>query len=327
MRRKIRRLARRARAAIPARPGGALVLMYHRVAELPVDPWRLGVRPGHFQEHLDIIARHLRPITAAGLSARLEEGRIAPRTVVVTMDDGYADLAMTARPLLEAAGVPATMFIVSGAIDDPREFWWDALERALLGERPVPPTLTLEIDGREVSWDIDATTRERAYRSVWAALRPLPTAERDALMTEVATWAGQPTQARSTHRSLRSDELAELARDGLVEIGGHTATHPSLGSLPAADQEREIEDGRRELEARIDRRITSLAYPFGRDPDVTAETVAAARRSRFSAAFTTDEGRVRIGDDPHALRRVFVDDLDGEGFARLLRRVAGLRVG
>lgn len=327
MRRRVRRIVRRARAAIPVRPGGALVLMYHRVADLPIDPWRLAVHPAHFAEHLDLIARYLRPITAAGLSAQLDDGRIPARTVVVTMDDGYADLATAARPLLEAAGVPATMFVVSGAVDDPREFWWDALERALLGDHLVPPRLMLAIGGRELAWDVTATERERAYRSVWAALRTLPTVEREAAIVEVARWAGQPPEARPTHRTLRSDELAELARDGLVEIGGHTASHPSLGSLPGPDQAREIDDGRRQLEDRVGHRVVTLAYPYGRDPDVTTVTVAAARASGLHAAFTTDEGRVRTGDDRHALRRVFVDDLDGEGFARLLRRVAGLRVG
>ena len=59
---------------------------------------------------------HTRPTTAAGLLEAHERGSIPARTVVVTFDDGYADLATEVRPRLERAGVPATMFLVSRAI-------------------------------------------------------------------------------------------------------------------------------------------------------------------------------------------------------------------
>jgi peptidoglycan/xylan/chitin deacetylase (PgdA/CDA1 family) len=350
-----RRVVRRAREAIPTQPGGALVLMYHRAIALEVDPWRLAVTPSHLSEHLDILARYTRPVTAANLTMDLDAARIPPRSVVVTFDDGYADLAGTVGPLLDRSGVSATMFLVSDAIDRDREFWWDALERSLLGEHPLPPRLVLELAGEVRTWELSGesqerptparptspagrigpwrawqpppTCRHRVYRSVWAALRSMPSGERDAAVDAVLAWAQQPATARPSHRTLRSDELARLARDGLIEIGGHTVTHPSLGALPIPAQQREIEDGRSQLEARIGRRIASLAYPYGGRPDVTPTTVGIARASGFDVAFTTEEGRVRTGDDRHALRRVFVDDLDGEGFGRLLRRVAGLRVG
>ena len=54
------RLARRLRPR-PARP---LILMYHRVAALRVDPWELAVRPDRFAEQLDVLRRTRVPLAA-----------------------------------------------------------------------------------------------------------------------------------------------------------------------------------------------------------------------------------------------------------------------
>ena len=73
----------------------------------------------------------------------------------MTFDDGYADNLYAAKPLLEAADVPATVFIVSGAIGQAREFWWDELARTLLGPAPVPTMFAVPVDGETLTWRLD----------------------------------------------------------------------------------------------------------------------------------------------------------------------------
>ncbi len=344
---RLRRLARAARARVPVIPGGALVLMYHRAATLDEDPWRLAVRPDHLAEHLAILARHASPMTAASLAGAID-GRLPRATVVVTFDDGYADLATEVRPLLDRAGVPATMFVVSGAIDGRREFWWDALERVLLGSHPLPGELQLALPGGDLrltfaagpadatgpgrpsrqwrAWQPPSTPRHAAYRATWERLRVLAPDDREARVDELLAWAGLERAARPTHRTLTAAELADVAADGLVEIGAHTVSHPSLAALAPADRLREIVDGKAALEQRLGRPVRTFAYPFGGPADVDAATVAEARGAGFAGAFTSVAGRARTGSPRHALPRVFVEDLDGEGFARLLWREAGIRV-
>jgi peptidoglycan/xylan/chitin deacetylase (PgdA/CDA1 family) len=348
MRYRLRRIARRARDRIPPRGDGALVLLYHRVAEVTPDPWRLAVRPEHFDEHVDILARCAQPTTSHGLRSMLATGRIRSGSVLVTFDDGYADLATRALPALRRAGVPATAFIVSGA-DGRREFWWDALERVLLGPEPLPDTLELTVDGTRHAWTLEPvaaadrladekattdwrawqappTTRHVVYRAVWELLHAAPPRARGAAVDDLLAWAGLDPIPRPSHRTLTDDELTGLADEPLIEIGSHTVTHPSLAMLPIADQRLEVAGSASDLRARLGRPIDAIAYPYGSPKDVGASTIQIARAAGLGLGFTTASGRARPGSDPLAIPRVLVDDVDGEGFARLLWRTAGIRV-
>jgi peptidoglycan/xylan/chitin deacetylase (PgdA/CDA1 family) len=247
---------------------------------------------------------------------------------VVTFDDGYADLATEIAPRLEQAGVPATMYVVSRAVDRDREFWWDALARALLGPDAGRGPLSLTIDGRTSTWDVVSTaSRPVVHKDVWERIRSRPPKERDHLTEQVVEWAGLPLGARPSHRTLSSAQLQRLASHDLVEIGAHTANHTWLAGLDPAAQRDEIEHGRSELEALMSGPIRSFAYPHGGWGDVGPSALAAARTAGFDTAFLASPGRLRAGGDPHRLPRVFVEDMDGEGFAALLWQFAGIRVG
>lgn len=323
MRARCRRVARALTA--PARRG-ALVLLYHRTATLEPDPWRLAVTPEHFDEHLDILARCTHPATVGGLLETMNAGRIQERTVVVTFDDGYADLATAVRPRLERAGVPATMFLVSRAIGRQTEFWWDALERAVLGPSVMAEPLRLTIAGSTRTWDVaNAPSRSGVHREIWLALRERPPRERDLLVESVLDWGGLAPTARPSHRTLTTEELVGLAADRLVEIGTHTADHPWLAGLSSAEQANQVESGRAELEALVGRPIDTFAYPHGGPSDIGGAGDA-VRAAGLSTAFLATGGLVRPGTDRYALPRLFVEDMDGEGFARLLWRHAGIRV-
>ena len=84
------------------------ILMYHRFAEGDT-PRRLS--QGLFEQHLDYLTKHFRVRRLTDVVEALREGRpIEPRTVVLTVDDGYADFVEYAYPLLQKYEVPATVF-------------------------------------------------------------------------------------------------------------------------------------------------------------------------------------------------------------------------
>jgi peptidoglycan/xylan/chitin deacetylase (PgdA/CDA1 family) len=121
--------------------------MYHRVAEVPCDPWGLCVTPRHFDEQLQVLRQHGEIISAAALGDALKSGRLPRRAFVLTFDDGYADNLLAAKPLLVKHDAPATLFLCTGALDSIFEFWWDAVERIFLHPGTLPENLELQIDG------------------------------------------------------------------------------------------------------------------------------------------------------------------------------------
>jgi len=334
--RSVRR--RLARWSGRARGRGPLILLYHRIAEVFPDPFSLCVTPEHFAQHLQILRRQAFPISLRDLAASWGRSEAPRRAVAVTFDDGYADNLSVAKPLLEQFDMPATFFVATGYVDGVREFWWDLLERILLQPGTLPERLRLTIDGGAQEWFLgaglgyseesfarwrtwtvahgeDPTPRHTLYRSLWQSLLPLNAAARQAVVESLRAWAGAHDQGRPSHRTLTTQELIELAAGTLVEVGGHTVSHPLLAGLPIDDQRAEIEGCKRWLEDRLDRQVWTFAYPFGGRSAYTPATMRLVRDAGFAcacAAAPGTGGREALWELP----RVVCGDWDGDEFAR-----------
>ncbi len=305
------------------------MLLYHRVAELSVDPQRLAVPPSLFAEQLAVIRQHGVPMTLDALVRGAEEGTLPAGAVAVTFDDGYADNLEAAVPLLARHGVPATVFAAPGAADADREFWWDELEKVLLLPGSLPPQFSVRIGterrpivlGRaaeysrrdyegHLRWTVDLkeapTARHHAYRDLSARLRTLTAADRARALADLFAVSGASTIARGTHRPLSPAGIASLARQENIAVGSHTVSHPALGFLHQAEQRREIAGGRARLESLTGRPVTAFAYPFGGTSDISPAVLRIARDAGMTLACTTRPGCVHAGSDRHALPRVIV---------------------
>jgi Polysaccharide deacetylase len=126
---------RKAWRRIAPLPPSPVILMYHRIAEPVFDPWGLAVSPAKFEEQLAMLNRRRSPMGMDELAERYRRRRLSADAVAVTFDDGYLDNLKFAKPRLEAAGVPATVFITTGRIGCSGEFWWDELARIVLGSQ------------------------------------------------------------------------------------------------------------------------------------------------------------------------------------------------
>jgi peptidoglycan/xylan/chitin deacetylase (PgdA/CDA1 family) len=293
-----------AKRSAPVRP---LILMYHRVAAVSADPWGLAVHPDRFEAHLAVLARHRTPMRMSELVRALNAGTLPHDAVAVTFDDGYVDNLHHAKPRLAAAGIPATVFLMAGAIGQRTEFWWDEVARGILG-RPGSGS-----DWR--AWQSPPSDAEAEYLRVWRELRDATPPERDARMRRFRE-AVNDSPPRAGDLPMNTAEVAELCADGLVEIGGHTVTHPVLPLLDPVERRREIRAGKESCERLAGTAIEGFAYPHGA---MDADTRAAVAECGFSWACSTESISVPSKDvDCFALPRVFVPDCDARAFERTL---------
>lgn len=262
--------------------------MYHRVATAEADPLELCVAPERFREQLELLGS-LGEIVP--LETLVRDRRSHGLKVAVTFDDGYADNALAAAPLLAAADASATVFVVAGAVGSARPFWWDRLA-----------ALVYDGDGS-------------AYWGAWERLRKLP-ADRIEQELESLEAVHGAAKVDAGSRPMSEDELLSLA-GGPVEIGGHTVSHPSLPALPEASRRVEIATGREQLESLIGRPIATFAYPYG---DYDVATVRLVRTAGFRLACTIHENQLSRFSSPHLLPRYAVRDWTAD---ELERRVTG----
>ena len=299
-----------------------IVLMYHRVFEPTSDPWRNCVRPERFAAQLAYLRQHYSIVGLRGLATALRERNLPRRAVVLTLDDGYLDNLIIAKPLLERYEAPATAFVTTGYLGAEREFWWDELERLILLAPELPAQLTVAVRDASHDWDLrdsSAPVRKRVHRQVYDLLNPLAHDERDTILRALRAEIPIDPCPRPGYRPLTSDEVGRLAESNLVEVGSHSVTHPRLSAQPRDVQRWEMVESKRRLEAILGRSITSFCYPYGSRADVGGDAEALAQEAGFEVACSSCERPVTSRADPFWLPRFAVLDWDAAEFGARLQ--------
>jgi peptidoglycan/xylan/chitin deacetylase (PgdA/CDA1 family)/glycosyltransferase involved in cell wall biosynthesis len=115
---------------------------------------------------------------------------------------------------------------------------------------------------------------------------------------------------------MNDTQLKEFLNIG-CEVGAHSLSHRDLTSLPTHEQEAEICESKKLLEARLSTKIISFAYPYGKYSEKTKEIV---QQNGYQFAVATDNGGLHIEDDPYEIFRASIFPQDGVG--RLARKSA-----
>jgi peptidoglycan/xylan/chitin deacetylase (PgdA/CDA1 family) len=317
--RALERLAAVARL-LPGRRPRALALVYHRVGERGLDPWRLTIEPEIFAGQMETLAREWSPLSLTDLVEGFNRRRLPERAVAVTFDDGYADNLEVAAPILLEHGIPATLFVAAELIDSGGPLWWDELALLLLERAQLPATLTLSsCNGqrwpippvsadelraavRTQPWEARPGTRLRVFYEVWLALRALDAPTREAALEEIADWAHAPRSSGCV--LLTWDRLREFAALPGFGLGAHTLTHPALPSCSSEEARGEIAGSAARIRERVGVDVEQFAYPFGAWDQSLARLIA---ELGFRAAYTTDGTAISWSSPPQALPRVPVE--------------------
>jgi peptidoglycan/xylan/chitin deacetylase (PgdA/CDA1 family) len=309
--------------------------MYHRIADDPVDYWGLAVSPINFGEHLDVLRRTRHPLPLDDFVRDLKAGSLPANAVALTFDDGYIDNLVAGKPRLAVADVPATVYLTTGFVDGVGGFWWDELARRILLEGG-PPSFELTVRGEAMRFNIGRTAlfrknaslegdssekRKAAITAIWRIIRRLDDAERKLVMDQVRSIFSGPNYHAWSDRVMTGAEVRELVAGGLVTLGAHTITHPTLSGLSVDACNREIVESKLACEELIGRPVRSFAYPYG---DFDSSAREAVKTAGFTCACSTRRGPAFATSDVFALPRIQVHNWNGDTFERALRSASAI---
>jgi len=318
---------------------GAVILLYHRVAELPTDPQLLAVSPEHFCLHMEHLRQAYQPMR---LTELLTADPIPAGAVAVTFDDGYADNLENAEPILRQLEIPATVFIAGHVKENQGEFFWDELDRILLRPGTLPRSLVFDVVRRSVEVDLgpdavvtpqswqrhrrwnvlqteDPTVRHRLYRELCGLLYGVTVRERSAALHKLRAWAGVDDKCRESHRRLSPAQIRHLAQSKLIDIGGHTLNHALLSAERLPDQQAEILENTNRLEDLTGAPVQSFSYPFGTRDAYTPQSMEFVKAAGFACACANYPRRAGPETDRYRLPRFVVRDWPLDEFKRRLR--------
>lgn len=295
-----------------SRPGASArlsTLIYHRVLPRP-DPLFPDVPDAaRFSEQMRWVKGWFNVLPLGEAVERLQSASLPARALAISLDDGYADNATVAAPILRSLGLPATVFVASGFLDGGR-MWNDTVIEAI--RRWPDSELDLGALGMGQFPVATPAGRRAAIDAVIRKIRYLPQADRQGRASAIQDLLGQPLP---TDLMMTSEQVRGLPATG-VSIGAHTHTHPILARLQSDRAREEIACSREVLRSLMGEEITLFAYPNGKpEEDYRAEHVSMVRALGFRAAFSTAWGVSARDSDLFQLPRFTPWDVDRFRFA------------
>lgn len=274
-----------------------LVLIFHRVLPEP-DPILTGEPDVKaFTSAMDLLAASFNVFPLLDAAHRLRERTLPARAACVTFDDGYANNLEFAQPILQAKGVPATVFVATGFLDGGRMFNDTVIETV----RRAPQDFDLRALGLDRHALRTPAARRELIDTLLHKLKYLEPRERLEKIGQIANCAGA---SLPDDLMMTTDQVRRLHRSG-VEIGAHTVDHPILTSIDDATAARQMADSKRVLESIVGEPVRSFAYPNGRPQrDYDRRHVAMARAAGFDLALSTAWGAATADSDPFQIPRV-----------------------
>jgi peptidoglycan/xylan/chitin deacetylase (PgdA/CDA1 family) len=309
------------------RTPGLLVLNYHRVGDPAgnhFDDATFSATAEAFRTQIVYLRRFFVTPPVHEVLESIARRTIRDPTALVTFDDGYRDNYEVAYPLLRSLDVPASFFVVTSLIDEPRLPWWDCVAYSV--KRTTVDRLPLAYPER-LEFDLQSTPRSRVIWRILRACKDARPFDELRFLDELArrTEVGVDAERLGRRLFMSWDEVREMARTGMT-IGSHTATHAVLASLSEAAQRRELEASRQRIGDVVGSRPHLLAYPVGGRDAFTAVTKRLALESGYRAAFSNWGGLNRPSTiDPFAIARIPVAHSDTTERFRLRLTVASVR--
>ena len=287
------------------------VLTFHRVllrsdARWPDADKEWSLTVDQLASCVDFVQKHYTVISLDQLlEARRRGAGLPPHPALLTFDDGWADNEEHALPVLEAAGVPAVIFVSGDAVGRDAPFWRESLRAAFLGSRiddEIWRALWTGVNQAAPPRDTGALER------LLDGLADLTRAQRDALLG--------PFQARiddGRRHMVTADQLRRLRERG-VAVGAHGRTHEPLSSCEDLDDE--LLQPRRRLGELLDEPISTMALPHSR---FTPEVLRRAARAGYELVFTGEPQLAPVRPVPFAIGRIPItpgDMMDARGTFR-----------
>jgi len=281
------------------RRGAIVVLTFHRILDeqafsrtdsLPF----IVVRKKTFRQLVQHVAARYDTVDIRGASP----GNVTKRLrLAFTLDDGWQDNYVNARPILREHGIPATVFLCTGLTGQRMPFWPERTRMALrrcLSERC----------GRRSETLIEALIESLKYCSAEA---------RDA---HIRMLRG-PENISETGSSFEGDvtltwDQVRIMHGQGVRFGSHSHSHPILTTVPLEAVAEEIRMSKRSFEAKLGTECDVFAYPNG---DWSPEIREAVAECGFRYAFTTERGAWLASSDPLAIPRANIQQQDLVGLS------------
>jgi len=296
------------------RPTGVAILRYHSVLENPRDLDDLiGCGITHsaavFEQQMRLLSESFVPVTMDDVLDFANGRRKTPRrAVAVTFDDGFADNATVAAPIMARYGICGAFYVTTGTIAPQPPPWFIVLRRAF--RLTHKKEMTSLLDGTVLQLQVPQQHRE-AFRQACSYCAVLKLDAQNEWLAKLENRLEVEPFQDENGLMMTKDQIRELHTAGHI-VGSHTVSHPNVAHIPEGRMKEELELSKIELERVLKTTVDHFSYPSPfLQPHYDERTIRLSREVGYRTATTCTHGLVYQGNEPLACQRVAVPD----GFA------------
>jgi peptidoglycan/xylan/chitin deacetylase (PgdA/CDA1 family) len=304
-------------------PKDAVGLCYHMVSEkkLPHLKHYPFLTPREFEADLDFVGKRFGFLSYDELAGQRASAAGARRNkAILTFDDGFAECAEVAAPILKRKGIPAVFFLITDLVGNQVVF------RETAASLCIEAVLALPIGEAEAAMrELGIRPRPERNAGSWLPMEvAFPDAKPDPRLRPLINWlltiapedvprmerlcARLKVDARAYVERVKPYLSREQARGlaaGGFTLGAHSLSHRRLQSLSPEEAEREIAESCRLVAEISGKARVPFAFPyFGGDIDRGWLAALRTRHDGIGLFFDTDGLRE---DAPFVVQRAFAE--------------------
>lgn len=212
-----------------------------------------------FEKDLDYLLKHFEPISMDTLRSYVANRKPEKPCFHLSFDDGLKELYTVVAPILLKKGIPATVFINTGFLDNKALFY--RYQVSLILEK-----LGTARSGKKDVASILEVSEEDVHRKILALSHKDRTAIQEivtVLDIDVADYL------RKEEPYLTTTQVHALQEMGFT-IGAHSIDHPRFNEIPLAEQKRQIQESVSTIESMSTKKDRYFSFPFS-DEGVSLE--------------------------------------------------------
>ncbi len=260
------------------------VVMFHRV--LPAsDPRYAGadpewtMAPESFAHCLAFFQKHYHVVSPEQVFSALNgEATLPGRSLLITFDDGWADTAQYAQPVLEKFSMLALIFVAGSAINQESPFWEEHVYSFLATDPNGASKLSgfLQESGIHLAIPVQSEMNEKSIKAIVRQLGEIDQTKREAVTSALTAFEN------ALPAMLDTRQLAQLVASSHT-IGGHGMTHQPLTKV--ADLNKELKAAQETISAYLNKRsVDAMSFPHGA---YSGTVVAQCRSAGFQYLFSS----------------------------------------
>ena len=252
-----------------------------------------GIKDEKWLENVfNLLLRRYTVIPIAEIESYYYQKKTLNNVCHITFDDGEKNFYEKVFPLLIKYQIPVSLYVSPFAIQTGKNFWFQEI-------RGYDQKLYRQIVSKKFYIDkiknfekipLKLLLKSLTLESIWDTI--------DEYRSLTNTFLKPPI-------NINVDQLKELHRSGLVEIGAHTQNHPILKNESDEIAKREITESVKQLGELLNNEIRYFAYPNG-DPsfDFGKREIDILKSVGIKLAFSTEASGLLNNNNPFAIPRI-----------------------